>query len=186
MDGTEVTWLRAPPVPTVAVDRAGTVYVAWRDCEEFVDCSADLLLARSRNGVEWSQPMRIPTGGSEGFSFLPALAVDPATSGRNARLSVLYHSMSPATICDPTAGCLAIDVRMVTSANGGRTWNLPARLNVLSMPPFWMADTSLGRMLGDYVSVSWSRGRPIGVFSLAFPPSGDVFRQSIFAATRVP
>jgi RTX calcium-binding nonapeptide repeat (4 copies) len=186
MGGTEVSWLRAPPFPTVDVDRGGTVYVAWRDCEEFVDCSADLLLARSSNGVEWSQPMRIQTGVSEGFYFLPALAVDPATSGRTARLAVLYHSMSPATICDPTAGCLAIDVRMVTSANGGRTWNPPARLNVLSMPPFWMADTSLGRMLGDYVSVSWSRGRAIGVFSLAFPPSGGVFRQSIFAATRVP
>ena len=75
---------------------------------------------------------------------------------------------------------------MVTSADGGRTWSLPARLNVLSMPPFWMADTSLGRMVGDYVSVSWSRGRPIGIFSLAFPPSGGLFRQSIFAATRVP
>lgn len=186
MAGTEVSWLRAPPFPTVDVDAAGTVYVAWRDCEELVDCSADILLSRSSNGVDWSPPMRIPTGTSEGFYFLPALAVDPATSGQSARLAVLYHSMSPATICDPTAGCLAIDVKMVTSADGGRTWSLPARLNVLSMPPFWMADTSLGRMLGDYVSVSWSRGRPIGVFSLAFPPSGGAFRQSIFASTRVP
>ena len=186
MGGTEVSWLRAPPFPTVDVDAAGTVYVAWRDCEESADCSADILLSRSNNGVDWSQPMRIPTGSPEGFYFLPALAVDPATSGRNARLAVLYHSMSPSTICDPTAGCLAIDVKMVTSADGGRTWSLPARLNVLSMPPFWMADTSLGRMLGDYVSVSWSRRRPIGIFSLAFPPSGGVFRQSIFAATRVP
>lgn len=186
MGGTEVSWLRAPPFPTVDVDAGGTVYVAWRDCEESVDCSADILLSRSTNGVDWSRPARIPTGTAEGFYFLPALAVDPATSGGTARLAVLYHSMSPATICDPTAGCLAIDVKMVTSADGGRTWSLPARLNVLSMPPFWMADTGLGRMVGDYVSVSWSRRRPIGVFSLAFPPSGDVFHQSIFAATRVP
>ena len=186
MGGTEVSWLRAPPFPTVDVDAGGTVYVAWRDCEEFVDCSADILLSRSNNGVEWSQPMRVPTGTPEGFYFLPALAVDPTTKGRNAQLAVLYHSMSPSTICDPTAGCLAIDVRMVTSADGGRTWSIPARLNVLSMPPFWMADTSLGRMLGDYVSVSWSRRRPIGIFSLAFSPSGGMFRQSIFAATRVP
>jgi RTX calcium-binding nonapeptide repeat (4 copies) len=186
MAGTEVSWLRAPPFPTVGVDAAGTVYVAWRDCQESVDCSADILLARSNNGVDWSPPMRVPTGSAEGFYFLPALAVAPGTSGQNARLALLYHSMSPATICDPTAGCLAIDIKMVTSPDGGRTWSLPARLNVLSMPPFWMADTSLGRMLGDYVSVSWSRGRPIGVFSLAFPPSGGLFRQSIFAATRVP
>ena len=186
MGGTEVSWLRAPPFPTVDVDAGGTVYVAWRDCEESVDCSADILLSRSNNGVDWSPPMRVPTGSAEGFYFLPALAVDPGTSGQKARLAVLYHSMSPATLCDPTAGCLGIDVKMVTSADGGRTWSLPARLNVLSMPPFWMADTSLGRMLGDYVSVSWSRGRPIGIFSLASPPSGGLFRQSIFAATRVP
>jgi hypothetical protein len=75
---------------------------------------------------------------------------------------------------------------MVRSNDGGQTWTQPQRLNVLSMPPFWMADTSLGRMLGDYVSVSWSRGRPIGIYSLAFEPIGELYRQSIFASTRVP
>ena len=127
----------------------------------------------------------IPTGPFEGFYFLPALAVDPATSGTKARLALLYHSMSPSHICDPTAGCLAIDVRMVTSTNGGRSWTAPRRLNAFSMPPFWMADTSLGRMLGDYFSVSWVRGRPIAVFSLAFEPIGGLYRQSIFATTRL-
>jgi hypothetical protein len=51
---------------------------------------------------------------------------------------------------------------MVTSTNGGR-----------------------GRMLGDYFSVSWMRGRPIAVYSLAFEPVGDLYRQSIFATTRL-
>jgi hypothetical protein len=92
--------------------------------------------------------------------------------------------MSPAPVCDP-AGCLAIDVRMVTSTNGGRSWTAPRRLNAFSMPSFWMADTSLGRMLGDYFSVSWVRGRPIAVFSLAFEPIGGMHRQSIFATTRL-
>jgi hypothetical protein len=183
---TDVSWLRAPPFVSADVDAGGTVYVTWRDCERFLDCSADIVLMTSPDGVRWSQPRRVPTGTPEGFYFLPALAVDPATSGGKARLAILYHSMSPSTICDPTAGCLAIDVRMVRSSDGGQTWTQPQRLNVLSMPPFWMADTSLGRMLGDYVSVSWSRGQPIGVYSLAFEPIGELYRQSIFATTRVP
>jgi RTX calcium-binding nonapeptide repeat (4 copies) len=182
---TDVSWLRAPPFVSADVDAAGTVYVAWRDCERFGECSADIVLMTSPDGVTWSEPARIPTGSADGLYFLPALAVDPATSGRRARLGVLYHSMSPSTICDPAAGCLAIDVRMVTSSNGGETWTKPQRLNALSMPPFWMADTSLGRMLGDYVSVSWARGRAIGVFSLAFQPIGGLYKQSIFATTRL-
>jgi hypothetical protein len=185
LGGTDVSWLRAPPFASTDVDAAGTIYVAWRDCLRFTECSADILLVTSRDGVAWSEPARIPTGSSDGFYFLPALAVDPATSGGKARIALLYHSMSPSPLCDPTAGCLGIDVRMVTSSNGGRSWTAPRRLNVLSMPPFWMADTSLGRMLGDYVSVSWSRGRPIGIFSLALEPIGDLYRQSIFATTRL-
>ena len=182
---TDVSWLRAPPFVSADVDADGTVYVAWRDCERSVECSADIVLATSRDGVTWNEPKRIPTGPFEGFYFLPALAVDPATSGTKARLALLYHSMSPSHVCDPTAGCLAIDVSMVTSTNGGRSWTAPRRLNAFSMPPFWMADTSLGRMLGDYFSVSWVRGRPIGVFSLAFEPLGGMHRQSIFATTRL-
>jgi hypothetical protein len=182
---TDVSFLRAPPFVSADVDAEGTVYVAWRDCERYGECSADIVLAKSRDGVTWNPPTRIPTGPFEGFYFLPALAVDPATSGTKARLALLYHSMSPSAICDPTAGCLGIDVGMVTSTNGGRSWTAPRRLNAFSMPPFWMADTSLGRMLGDYVSVSWARGRPIAVFSLALEPIGDLYRQSIFATTRL-
>jgi hypothetical protein len=185
LGATDVSWLRAPPFVSADVDADGTVYVAWRDCEPSVECSADIVLATSRDGVTWNEPKRIPTGPFEGFYFLPALAVDPATSGAKARVALLYHSMSPSRICDPTAGCLGIDVRMVTSTNGGRSWTAPRRLNAYSMPPFWMADTSLGRMLGDYVSVSWVRGRPIAVFSLAFEPIGGLYRQSIFATTRL-
>ena len=36
-------------------------------------------------------------------------------------------------------------------------------------------------MLGDYVSVSWSVGRPVAVFSLATAPDAGTFRQAIFA-----
>ena len=79
-----------------------------------------------------------------------------------------------------------MDVRWVTSADGGATWTSPQRLNAASMPLSWVAETALGRMLGDYVSVSWTSGRPIPVFSLATEPAGELFHQAIFATTRLP
>ncbi len=54
------------------------------------------------------------------------------------------------------------------------------------MPLTWIADTGLGRMLADYISVSFVGGRPVPVLSLAGEPAAGEFRQSIFAATRVP
>jgi hypothetical protein len=183
-EGAEVSWMRAPPFVSADVDAGGTVYLAWRDCLPFDRCSADIVFASSRDGVTWTEPVRVPTGPTDGFFyFLPAIAVDPETSGRSARLALLYHSMVPSVDCDPTAGCLEVDVKLTLSSNGGATWTRPQRLNAVSMLPFWMADTALGRMLGDYVSVSWVRGRPVPVFSVAMEPNGGLLRQAIFATT---
>ncbi|MEK6274622.1 MAG: exo-alpha-sialidase [Actinomycetota bacterium] len=179
------SWLRAPPFPSVDVDAAGTVYATWSDCQQ---CDDDIVLARSRDGINWTEPVLVPTGVPETLLdyFLPALAVDPGTAGTKARLALLYHSLRPPNVCDPADICLAADVGLVTSSDGGTTWTSPQQLNAVSMPLSWLADTALGRMLGDYVSVSWVRGRPVPVFSLATEPVGGLFHQSIFATTRVP
>ena len=52
-----------------------------------------------------------------------------------------------------------VDVELVTSADGVR-WSAPQRLNARRMPFEWMPQTTLGRMLADYIGVTWSRGRP--------------------------
>jgi len=184
LESLEFGWLRAPPFVSADVEAGGKVYAVWRECSVETYCSADIVLSSSADGARWTAPVRVPSISPDEFNFLPALAVDPASSGRTARLAVLYHSLVPSMTCNPE--CIQIDVKLTSSRNGGETWTAPVRLNSVSMQPNWMADTSLGRMLGDYVSVSWARGRPIAVYSLAFPPTGSVFRQSIFAATRVP
>jgi RTX calcium-binding nonapeptide repeat (4 copies)/BNR/Asp-box repeat len=178
------SWLRAPPFASVDTDAEGTVYVAWSDCQQ---CDDDIVLARSRDGVTWAEPVRIPTGAPESSLdyFLPALAVDPATAGRKARVALLYHLLRPPDLCNPVEVCISVDVGVVTSSDGGTTWTQPQRLNAVSMPLSWLADTSLGPMLGDYVSVSWVRGRAVPVFSLAMEPAGGLLRQAIFATTRV-
>ena len=56
-------------------------------------------------------------------------------------------------------GCYQqIDSWLVQSQNAGRTWSAPRKLNGQSMQIEWLADTSLGAMLGDYISVSYVQG----------------------------
>ena len=69
---------------------------------------------------------------------------------------------------------------LITSADGTR-WSSPQRLNARRMPLEWMPQTTLGRMLADYIGVSWVRGRPLVVLALASPPRGGELRQAIYA-----
>lgn len=181
------SWMRAPSFASVDVDAAGTVYAAWSDSCYTEQCTTDIVLARSPDGVTWTTPASVPIARPDGSPdhFLPALAVDPATAGEKARVAIVYHSIGPSIACDGAGACLAVDVGVTTSRNGGRTWGRAQRLNAVPMSPFWMADTSLGRMLGDYVAVSWARGRPVPVYSLATAPAGGLYHQAIFAGTRL-
>jgi hypothetical protein len=72
-----------------------------------------------------------------------------------------------------------IDAWLVQSQNGGRTWTAARRLNEQPMQIDWLADTSLGPMLGDYISVSFVRGKPVPVIALASPPSAAGLSESI-------
>jgi hypothetical protein len=44
-----------------------------------------------------------------------------------------------------------------------------------------MARTTSGRMLGDYLSVHYSSGRPLAVWVLALPPVDGSFREAVYA-----
>ena len=70
----------------------------------------------------------------------------------------------------------------VQSSDGGDTWLKPRRLSAEPMRLEWIADSSLGRMLGDYISVSWAGGKAIPVIALAGEPSLSL-EQAVFAAS---
>jgi hypothetical protein len=180
-----VIGVRAPPLPSVEIDAAGTIYVAWHDCRFRPGCLLnDIVLARSADGVRWSEPVRVPTVAPEREThvFVPGLGVDPTTSGRRTRLAVVYH-VKPQD-CG-FVRCPGIHVELVTSADAGATWSRPDRLSAEPMPLEWLAETGLGRMTGDYISTSFVGGRPIPVFSLATQPVVSRFQQAIFATTRL-
>lgn len=66
LEDVDLTGVRAPPFPSVGVDGAGRVYVAWTDCRFSDQCAADIALASSHNGVSWTEPVRLPTGPVDG------------------------------------------------------------------------------------------------------------------------
>ena len=161
---------RAPPVPAADLDGAGRVVAVWQDCRFHADCgSNDVVLSRSSDGAAWSQPVRVTRNGN---AVMPTIGVDPGTG----RLAIAYYALRPDG---------GVDADLVTSATGS-SWSSPQRLNPRRMALTWMPETTLGRMLADYIGVTWSRGRPLVVYALASPPRNGKRRQAIYAASAPP
>ena len=157
--------LRAPPLLAAEADTAGRVVAVWQDCRFRAACEAnDVVLSRSADGVAWSEPVRVTSGRN---AVLPTIGVEPGTG----RLAVAYYVIQRD----------GIDAELVTSTDGAR-WSAPQRLNPRRMPLRWLPETSLGRMLADYIGVTWARGRPLVVYALASPPRNGKLRQAIYAA----
>jgi hypothetical protein len=165
--------IRAPALPSVTADRTGKLFVAWQDGRfRSAGDKNDIVVATSPDGTRWSDVVRIPLAGASTY-FTPAIAVDPTTSGQKAHLAVAYYSMHLSPGCATfVPGCHEqIDAWLVQSKNAGRTWGAPTRLTSRPMQIGWLADTTLGAMLGDYISVSFVGGHPVPVLAVAGPPS---------------
>jgi hypothetical protein len=156
---------RAPPVPAADVDGAGRIVAVWHDCRFNSNCQAnDIVFSRSADGTTWSQPARATRNEN---AVMPTIGVEPGTG----RLAIAYYAIRPD----------GIDAELVTSRDGS-SWSAPQRLNPRRMALSWMPDTTLGRMLADYIGVTWSRGRPLVIYALASPPRNGKLRQAIYAA----
>jgi len=155
---------RAPPLISAELERGGSVLTAWQDCRFRASCSGnDVVISRSADGTSWSTPVRITSGRNV---VLPTIGVEPGTG----RLAIAYYVIQRN----------GIDAEVITSSDG-RRWSSPQRLNARRMPLEWMPQTTLGRMLADYIGVSWARGRPLVVLALASPPRNGELRQAIYA-----
>ena len=177
--------LRAPTMPSADVDAAGRIYVTWSDSRFRTDGqSMDVVLSTSTDGVHWTEPARLPPPESgTALAFIPSIAVEPGTSGKTAHLAVTYYTMQLPARCQLfVPGCAQqVNAWVVESKDGGASWGVRTRLNGEPMSLDWLSETTLGRMLGDYVSVSWAGGRAIPVLSLAGEPGFTTMAQAIFA-----
>ena len=160
-----VVGLRLPVLPAVDVDRTGRILVTWHDCGRRPSCVGnDVVVSTSTDGIAWSAPRRITSGR---IAAIPTIAADPTTD----RLAILYYAVGPS----------GIDTELVESRNGGATWSAPSRLSAQTMQRRWIPETTQGRMLADYISISYAAGRPLAVWALASEPAGGELRQAIFA-----
>jgi hypothetical protein len=178
-DHTTAGGLRSGPLPTAEIDGAGKVYVVWSDCRFRRGCkSNDLVTSTSTDGLTWTAPARIPIDATSSTvdHFIPGLAVDTSTSGSTAHLGLTYY-FYPITAC--TASTCQLNVGFISSIDGGGTWGAATQLQG-PMTLAWLANTSQGRMVGDYISTSFGGGLAHGVFAVANPPAGTIFDESMY------
>jgi RTX calcium-binding nonapeptide repeat (4 copies) len=157
--------LRFFPLPSADVDPGGRVWATWHDCRFSTDCAASsVVVATSADGQSWDAPAAVTSGRD---AVQPTIGFDPS-SGRAAIGYYVIRSTG-------------IDFELVKSQTNGTGWGAPQRLSAQTMATGWLPRTVSGRMLGDYVSLSWASGHPLVVWALASRPAGAILRQAIYA-----
>jgi BNR repeat-like domain len=172
--------IRTEPLPSAEMDSSGKAYVVWQDCRFESGCSAnDIVMSTSTDGTTWSQAQRIPIDavGSNVDHFIPGIAVDPSTSGNTAHLALAFYYY-PNANCT-TADC-QLDVGFVSSTDGGATWSTETTLTSAPMNLSWLANTTSGYMVGDYISTSFSNGKAFPLFVVASAPNGSTLNEALF------
>lgn len=172
--------IRFAVLPSAEIDGSGKVYVVWPDCRFRSVCDSnrspyDLVYSTSSDGLTWSSPMRIPiTPTSSSMScFIPGIAVDMTTSGSSAHLAVTYYYL-PDSACGTSGhGTCELYVGFISSKDAGTSWSDPITL-AGPMDLTWIAPTTGGIMVGDYISTAFlSNGKAVPVFSNAHTIVGN-------------
>src|SRR5438874_3876861 len=179
----QVASIRTEPLPSAEIDSAGKIYVAWQDCRFESGCSAnDIVMSTSTDGNTWSAVQRIPTDavGSGVDHFIPGMAVDSSTSGSSAHLALAYYYY-PNANC--TTSTCQLEVGFVSSVDGGSSWSTSSTLTPSAMNLTWLANTTDGYMVGDYISTSFSDGKAFPLFITASAPNGSQFNEALFTVT---
>jgi hypothetical protein len=166
--------LRTSPLPSAEVDGEGRVYVVWQDCRFRSGCAQnDIVMSTTTDGFTWTPIVRIPIDPTTSTvdHFIPGIGVDRSTQGSSARLALGYYyypvSTCSVTTCQLTAG-------FISSIDGGATWS-PATPVGGPMSLSWIASTSQGSMVGDYISTSFAGGLAHPVYAIAKAKDGAAF-----------
>jgi hypothetical protein len=148
------------------VDSTGRIFVAWHDCAFRSGCGAnDIVFSTSADGATWSAKTRVPIDAttSDIDHFLPGIGVDPV--GTPGRVGVVYYYY-PVSNCGSSC---QLHVGFISSGDSGATWGAPMTL-AGPMNLNWIANTTQGRMVGDYFSTSFVNHEAHPVFIKARSP----------------
>jgi hypothetical protein len=109
--------------------------------------------------------------------FIPGIGVDRSTAGASARIGLTYY-FYPNRSC--SAATCQLDVGFISSTNGGASWSAATQL-AGPMTLSWLANTSQGRMVGDYISTSVRNGtNAYPIIAVANAPSGSTFDEAMY------
>ncbi len=158
-----VSGFRAFPLPSADVDRNGRVWATWHDCVPGGSSNA-VYVATSADGATWTAAAAVTRNRN---AVLPAIGIDAGTG----RVAIAYMR----------SGANGVDVELVVSQGAASGFGAPRRLSAEASALPSMARTTSGRMLGDYISVHFSSGRPLVVWVLALTPVNGAFREAVYA-----
>jgi hypothetical protein len=178
---TDAGGIRSGPLPSAAIDGAGSVWVVWEDCRFRTSCSTnDLVYSTSSDGLHWSAVTRVPIDATTSAvdHFIPGIGIDPRTSGASAHIAITYYFYTN-TKC--TQATCVLKVGFISSGNGGTTWNAARTLSG-PMQLKWLPNSQNGLMVGDYIATAFTNGVPHGVFAIAAAPSGSTFNEAMYTA----
>jgi hypothetical protein len=173
--------IRSGPLPSAAVDGAGTVWAVWEDCRFRSGCTTnDLVYSTSIDGVNWSTVTRIPIDNTSSTvdHFIPGIGIDPATSGSTAHIALTYYYYSQSNCAAATC---QLFVGYISSGNGGSTWSAPTALTGAMMLG-WLPNSQNGLMVGDYIATAFTNGTPRGIFAVAQANSGTTYNEAMYTA----
>lgn len=172
--------IRTFPLPSVAMDAGGRIYVAWEDCRFRTNCyTNDIVYSSSADGVSWSSPARVPIDSTSSMvdHFDPGFGIQPGTSGSSANIGLTFYFFS--NVNCSTSTC-QLGVAFVSSANGGASWNSAVTL-AGPMKVSWLPQSQNGLMFGDYLNTAFVNSAAYSVFAVALSPQNGLFRQSMYA-----
>ena len=121
-------------------------------------------MTTSINGINWTPVRRIPIApiGSGSNYYVSALGVDTSTSGSMAHVGLVFYYYAASCVYN-----CKLSVGFISSMNGGSSWSTKTQL-AGPFPASWIAQGN--NKVGDYISVSFLKGRAFPVFSVAAPP----------------
>ena len=165
--------LRESPLPSAAVDAAGTVYVAWADCRFRAGCTSnDIVLAKSTGASTWAAPVRVPIDPSS--STVGPLHPGPRRGPGHLRRQRPHR---PDLLLLPERVLLRPRPASSTPATSPRStaarrWSAAAQL-AGPMSLSWLPNTSEGLMFGDYIATAIvAGGNAYPVIPVSQRPSG--------------
>ena len=152
---TDAGGIRSGPLPSAAVDGAGTVWVVWEDCRFRAMCATnDLVYSTSTDGVNWSAVTRVPIDDTSSTAdyFIPGIGIDPATTGSSAHVALHYYTIAERST--------------VSTANSTLIYCVSERRLYLNVPvaatgPMmnWLPNHKMADG-GDYVATVFTNGAP--------------------------